>query len=731
MTLSIWRLSHLALALVSCLFLMMASATGVILAWDPIQEKSQPYKVDGFDEITIAASIPELQKQYSEIIELSVDKNQFVTLKGFDEDGNDFEHYIHPISGEILGKPIVKSEIIQWTTALHRSLFLKETGRFLVGIVSFLLMLIVISGTILIIKRQHGILKFFDKINKEYFAQYFHVIAGRLLLLPIFIVAITGTYLFMIRFEWIPNPEIPAAEMGEIMDRTDQKIPKNEFEIFQLTKLSEVEKIEFPFMEDPEEFFKIKLKDRELILDQFTGEILHETHYPKTKVWETLSLDLHTGRTNSIWAVVLGIASLNILFFIYSGFVIALKRKSIKIKNKFNAKNAEFILLFGSEGGTTLNFANQVHKQLLENGHSSFLTELNQYKSYPKAKQIMVFTSTYGQGDAPSNASKFRKLLNKYPQKQQIKFSVIGFGSKSYKHFCGYAEKVDNWFEGHSWSIRHLDLMTVNDKSPNEFVEWIKIWSAKNQIALANAPSLYASKLPKLKKLKVISEQENVKSGDSFSLLFKTKEKFKSGDLLAVYPDNDHRERFYSIGKFGKDLKLIVKLHELGLGSNYLHDLKNNESIQARIIKNTHFHFPKKAKKIALIANGTGIAPFLGMIDENSKKKETHLYAGFRFHNDLVRSYEKSMQKQIENHKLTSLNLAFSREENPAYVMDLVRRDADFFAELLEKKGVIMICGSLAMQRDVESVLEEICQEKLNRSFEIFKRKGQLKTDCY
>lgn len=62
MTLSVWRYAHLALAIISFLFLTMASITGVILAIDPVTEKTQPYKVDNFDAITLAQSLPELKK---------------------------------------------------------------------------------------------------------------------------------------------------------------------------------------------------------------------------------------------------------------------------------------------------------------------------------------------------------------------------------------------------------------------------------------------------------------------------------------------------------------------------------------------------------------------------------------------------------------------------------------------------------------------------------------------
>jgi sulfite reductase (NADPH) flavoprotein alpha-component len=64
-------------------------------------------------------------------------------------------------------------------------------------------------------------------------------------------------------------------------------------------------------------------------------------------------------------------------------------------------------------------------------------------------------------------------------------------------------------------------------------------------------------------------------------------------------------------------------------------------------------------------------------------------------------------------------------------VMDLIRRDADFFKDLLLQGGFIMICGSLAMQKDVESVLDELCLSKTKKSISDYKKNGQVLTDCY
>ena len=217
MTLSFWRYSHLALAVFSSLFLVLASVTGTILAVDAIQEKIPPYRVENFEKITLEETLPILRKAYPEITELSVDHNQFVTLQGIDQEDNDVNAYIDPRTGKILGTPIKKSEFIQWTTALHRSLFLKETGRFFVGFISFLLVLISISGFALVLNRQRGLRNFFSKVIKEYFAQYYHVVLGRLALIPIFIIALSGTYLSLEKFNFFmektdsqEKTEIPA-----------------------------------------------------------------------------------------------------------------------------------------------------------------------------------------------------------------------------------------------------------------------------------------------------------------------------------------------------------------------------------------------------------------------------------------------------------------------------------------------------------------------------------------
>lgn len=729
MTLSFWRYTHLALAVFSSLFLLLASVTGTILAVDAIQGKLPPYKVKNFDKITLGETLPILKKTYPEITELSVDHNQFVTLQALDKDDNDVNAYIDPRTGKVLGEPIKKSEFIQWITGLHRSLFLHETGRFFVGLISFLLALISISGFVLILKRQKGLRNFFSKIIKDYFAQYYHVVLGRLTLIPILIIALSGTYLTLEKFDFF-IPKKDSAEKVETVKTTS--IP-NKTSVFRNTLLTDVQKIEFPFSDDPEEYYIITLKDREIEVNQVTGAIVSEKLFPMTAVFADLSLDLHTGRANAFWAFILGLASLNILFFIYSGFAMTFKRRASRIKNKFKADESKFILLVGSENGSSLGFANAIHKQLMAHGEKVFLTEMNNYSAYPKAEHLIVFTSTHGLGDPPSNANKFNSLVNKTAQKQKINVSVVGFGSTSYPDFCGFARDTDTLLAKQDWAERYLDLQTINDKSAEEFVNWIKLWRDKTEIPLSTTPSLYNHAPKGLQKLLVLNKTEVSDTEHTFILTLRAgmRTKFSSGDLLAIYPANDTRERLYSIGNHNGNIQLVVKLHPSGLGSGFLNNLEPGETIKARIINNSAFHFPKKAPKVAFISNGTGIAPFLGMIEQNKNKTEIHLYCGFRKETETVLEYKKFTTESIQKQKLKNFHLALSREANHDYVMDLIKRDTSFFTDLLMQGGVIMICGSLAMQRDVETALNQLCLNNNSKKLSHYKKTGQILTDCY
>ncbi|MGY0406763.1 MAG: PepSY domain-containing protein [Polaribacter sp.] len=731
MTISIWRFSHLMLAISSTLFIITASITGIILAFEPISNKLNPYEVEDITTISIAETIAALQKQYDEIIAIEIDENNFVSASVITKTGKSETFYINPKTGEKIGEIIKKFPIFKFATSLHRSLFLKSTGRFLIGFVSFLLFLIAVTGFILISKRQGGIHKIFSRIVKEDFNQYYHIIIGRFSLIPIIIITLTGVYLSLGKFSLLPK------DTNFHQNIAPNKVAKNlkiiDFEIFKSTKLDKVKKIEFPFSTNEKDYFFVKLYNRELEIHQYNGQIISEKKQSLVALGTYYSLFLHTGKGSILWSLVLLLVCFAILFFIYSGFSMTLKRrkKTTPVKNETLEDAAEFIILVGSETGSTIGFANAFKNALVRATKSVFITELNNYKTYKNAQKIIIFTATYGNGDAPENAHKFIKLIALMHQNNSLKYTVLGFGSKQYPKFCKFAILVHASLQIHLKFTPEMPLFTIDNQDVSSFKNWVKEWAILNTISLKINENEVLETPEKKVKFTVL-EKSNSITDNTFLISLKPVKtlKFTSGDILSITPKSENRSRLYSIAKMDKKLLISVKKHEFGICSNYLQQLCKNDFINGTIQQNNHFHFPKKAKEVILIANGTGIAPFLGMMQENNNTK-IHLFLGVSTKKSLE-IYDKYICEALENKTLTSLNIAYSQEQKEKiYVQDVLRNCSKLVSETLQNEGIILICGSLKMQKEVEKVLDKIAKEKLNSNIEKLKEKGQIKTDCY
>ncbi|UII33580.1 PepSY domain-containing protein [Fulvivirga ulvae] len=736
MIISIWRYSHLLLAVSSSVFIFIASLTGIILAFEPVSNQLQGFKVSHAAELSLAETLPQLKKSYDEIFSLEVDANGFVAISAIDKEGNMVDFYIDPFTGEKAGELIDQSPIFEFATTLHRSLFLKSAGRFFVGLASFSLLLMAITGIILVVKRQQGILKFFSRIIRENFFQYAHVYLGRLALVPVIIITLTGTYLSLQRFEIIPKGNKPSYDINHENTGASPVREYQDFAIFQNTMLSDIRSLEFPFSDDQEDHFTLKLKTKELLVNQFDGEVMAESVYPMVMLLSELSMTLHTGRGSIWWSVVLGLASCSILFFIYSGFAMTLKRRRTKIKNKLGKDDCEFIILLGSETGSTIPFAVQLHLHLLEQGQSCFITEMNKYTSFKKMRHLIVITSTYGQGEAPANARKFPELYRQNKPDTDFTFAVAGFGSLAYPDFCQFAYDVDELMYKDKNSKRLLETAAINNRSWEAYRQWARRLGNKLGISIelpAKNPVVHKRKKKEL--FRVIDKTSALENPDDTFLIsvesFKHR-KLQSGDLLAIYTPNDPHERLYSISYLGeKRILLSVKRHKQGICSNYLYSLQPGDLIEGCIVKNKNFHFPSHAAQIIMISTGTGIAPFLGMLEQNKAKKETHLYWGGRTEQSFE-LYQHYISNNLNTQKLSCFTPVYSQAGNgKEYVQQYIARDRELMASTLRDNGVIMICGSIAMQREVIDILEQITTEINNKPLSYYQQKDQLLMDCY
>jgi len=728
MTISIWRLSHLTLAISTSLFIVIAAVTGLILTFEPITNKLKPYSIGSYEQISIAETIEALEKRYDEIITIEIDENNFVAASIINKKGASKSFYINPKTGEKIGNLIKKSAFYAFITNLHRSLFLKSTGRLLIGFVSFLLFIIAITGIILIVKRQGGIRKVFSKVVKENFQQYYHIFFGKIFFIPIAIITLTGIYLSLEKISLFPETANNLKKLE--INKINKTLKFTDFEFFKTTKLEEVKKIEFPFSSSKEDYFNIKTIDNEFEINQFNGQIISQKNQSLALLGTHYSLLLHTGAGSILWSVILLLSCLAILFFIFSGFYMTIKRKrkTTSIINNTLKDKAEFIILIGSETGTTIRFATAFKNELIKANKAVFITELNRYSSYKNAKNIIIFTATYGDGTAPANAQNFIKLIHAIEPKRNLNYSVIGFGSKQYPAFCQFAILVHASLQIHLKFTPQMPLFKIDDQNLSSFENWKNEWGNLNNIKLEiNLTDLLEKDEETSFKI-TNNSKTNIDNTFLIHLKPTNKVKFTSGDLLAITPKGEEKKRLYSVAKIDNTLVLSVKKHDLGICSNYLHELSKTGVIKGTIQENKKFHFPKKIKDVILIANGTGIAPFLGMIQEN-KKARIHLFWGGKTKKSLE-LYNKYIISALENKTLTSFYIAYSQDQQ-TYIQKTLQSETVLVSNTLRRNGAILVCGSLSMQFGVEKVIAEIASQELNLTIEELKNNKQIRTDCY
>tara|TARA_R110002072_G_scaffold192136_4_gene348967 strand:- start:2153 stop:4345 length:2193 start_codon:yes stop_codon:yes gene_type:complete len=730
MIISIWRYSHFALALISSLFILVLSITGLILSLEPISNGwNQNPKIAGKYDISLAQLYQNLKSNYTEIYEIELDDNQQLIISAAKE-GNEDRFYINPLSGNKTGEIEKKAEIFNFSTKLHRSLFLKFPGRLLIGIFSFLLLLIAISGFILFLQRQKGILNYFKRIKKDNPLSLLHLKLSRVFIIPILLIAFSGVYLSLLRFSIIPNP----VDEGLFLEESSSFIPEipiESFPLFQELKISQITSLKFPFFKDPSEFFQVNLKDKKLLVNQYNGKIEKEVQNSRIDLFSLNMFNIHTGRTSVLWAIILGLSSVSILVFMYSGFAISLRRRSGRIKNQISKTEAEIFIGVGSENGSSLLFAKSLQSALYNHGKKSYIFHLNHIEDFPKMKHLLIFSASYGDGEAPSNANLFLEKLENLNFSKTFKYSVLGFGSLAYSKFCGFAADIEDSLRLKEKAQTDCELFKINNQSFESFRNWTNNWTNKNQFPPLILKDFQSKPLSKEFQTMKLSSKKSIGDLSVLDLSPSQKIRATSGDLLAILAPGEKRARLYSLAVFKEgNLSIALRKHEFGICSQHLSKLNIGDQTQAMLKKNREFHLPKKAKEVLMICNGTGVMPFLGMIENCKPTIKFHLYWGIK-NPDSKSLYKEKLDSISQNSGLENFKIAYSQKDERLYVQNLIQKEQGLICKMLKNGATIMICGSISMQADVLKLLQKTSQEGLGKPLSYFENRGQLKMDCY
>jgi len=105
------------------------------------------------------------------------------------------------------------------------------------------------------------------------------------------------------------------------------------------------------------------------------------------------------------------------------------------------------LILFGTQTGTAEKLAKQFAKQSKSSGCNSRVVDCNAHATidWSKESNLLIVTSTYGDGDMPDNAQGFWQWLQSENGKAlaHLNFSVLALGDSNYEKFCAAGKNFD------------------------------------------------------------------------------------------------------------------------------------------------------------------------------------------------------------------------------------------------------------------------------------------------
>ncbi|MGV8855828.1 MAG: PepSY domain-containing protein [Devosia sp.] len=652
---------------------------------------------------------------------------------------------IDPKTGAVLGD-YAASPFFAFFTELHRSLFLGSNGRIAAGLAAFAMVVLSISGAFMLATRLGGWRKLLATARGT-LSQRLHVELSRMAVLGLLISALTGVVMSLNAFGLIGDT---GQAMGAFPSAVDGGAPAAVGSLagLQAVPLANLRELTFPYAGDPTDVFTLTTSAGQGYVDQASGALLSFTPNGLGQtIYETIYM-LHTGQGLWWFGVLLGLASLCVPVLAITGTLIwwMRRRSQPRIVGNVPARQADTIILVGSEGNSTWGFAANLHGALTAAGHKVHATTMNALASdYPAASSMLVLTATYGDGAAPSSARNFLARLSHFKAHATMRFAVLGFGDRSFANFCQFAEQVDSALAGKAMRSL-LPFATIDRQSAQSFAHWGDSLGQVlgHDLTLEHTPTVPdTTALMLVERVDFGVEVQAPTSTLRFALPADSRTwwqrllrrpaslDFQPGDLVGIVPPGSLVPRYYSLASSASDgaLEICVRKQSGGVCSEFLHELTPGDNINAFIKRNPDFRPQTGKAPVILIGSGTGIAPLAGFVRHNTRHRPYYLYFGGRDPaSDFL--YAPLLRAALADRRLAGLATAFSRVVGGGYVQDRVRDDALTIRKLVASGAQVMVCGGRQMADGVRDSLD-FCLAPLGETVISLKAKGRYLEDVY
>lgn len=131
-------------------------------------------------------------------------------------------------------------------------------------------------------------------------------------------------------------------------------------------------------------------------------------------------------------------------------------------------------ILYGSETGNSENLAGTAANELKKAGFEAEVQDMSGVRAadLENMTRLLVITSTWGDGEPPSNAAELHDELSAANVNLSgLTYAVLGLGKSYYDHFCQAAIDFDEYLAALG-AERILEL----EKADGEFEDVFSVW---------------------------------------------------------------------------------------------------------------------------------------------------------------------------------------------------------------------------------------------------------------
>jgi sulfite reductase (NADPH) flavoprotein alpha-component len=730
------RTYHALAGLAGFALVVVMALTGFLLSLQPLLDTAMTRSVSGMPSVAevagrVAQEVPGVQRLVRSA------SGQVVAYAA--EGTTRLAEVIDPNTGAVVA-PYAPSPFFAFVTELHRSLFLDTAGHGAAGIASLAILVLSVSGIGLLVRKLGGWRQLLSRARGTA-SQRLHTTLARAAVVALLLTAATGIYMSADYFELLPGTD--AAFTFAPAGAGTTPAPVATLAGLAGIPLSDLRELVFPAAGDASDVFTVSTAAGQGYVDQATGEWLGFT---PNSVWQQtyeFVYMLHTGQGAPMLALLLGAGALAAPALAVTGVLIwwSRRRRIPRVRGNASARDADTIILVGSESGSTWGFAANLHAALSAAGHRVHFAAMNDLRrAYPKANRLFVLAATYGDGASPASARQFSKRLEALGSRPA--FAVLGFGDRSFPQFCAYAAEVDAALTARGLQPL-LPVYGIDRQSPADFAAWGRILGEAigAELGLSHVPARPATRSLVLDERSVYGVEVQApvallrftlprRPGLRGWLNRVRLPRFEPGDLVGILPPGSDVPRYYSIASSSGDgvLEICVRKQAAGVCSEYLHALAPGETVEAFIRPNPDFRPNRTRRPLILVGAGAGVAPLAGFIRGN-RHRPVHLFFGARDPgSDFL--YREEFDAALAEGRLASLTTAFSRVLGGGYVQDRLLEEAAGIRQLVQRGAQIMVCGGRDMASGVHEAIDA-CLAPLGLSVDTLKRKGLYLEDAY